>query len=907
LSPHTSDRLHRSLAGGHPANLNKEFPDDRFEQKLTSFCSALRQHLETTDREANWSPDYYADLEAEVEIVSSAGLPKMKRVANLQSALRNHHRTQSFLLLGDPGGGKSVALRRLAKGMLDEVDMTHRIPIYINLREWLLPIREGGKRSWTQDDPPSKQDLVKFVKGSLKSRGDIFTEEFVDTYFEDLWQKGHLFFLFDSFDEMPELLDLTDDSWLIDALSRQISALISTDPRSRGVLASRYFRGPTQSFLAQKELAIRPLSEYQMTQAFKRFKAFSSGLQAELFRQRPDLVPLARNPFLLALLGEWATENRHLPKSQAELYRSYLLGRLMRVGERMAGAGLERNAVVAAATEIAWFIFRSVEYGLEAPVKVLDSLPNLPAASSVIDLLRHARIARVTGGENPSFAFVHRRFLEYLVTTRLLAHPTDLPVGDIPTDSRGRDVMVLYAQICDETEAFRLARLCWSEIVENFDDPKSRLRAIHCLRFLKDAFGSRRSIVLPLVRPLADFVERNVSVGVQLVPAKICLECTGLLSDEQAAPIILTAMESKNEWLQETALRACRNLPRIDKELEDSIARYVYRIPLFRFWTSYPALKFALSLSEAFQGVLAVAKWRRANVISSAFALVGALVWAPLSVLGGLSYAGIPMVARYFTAAPRNPSPTEDENSATGAIDRVRWSANNMASAHQVVANWLRRMFLDPLEMGRHCAALALVTAGIIAIYRGNSGGVEIFSIGAVAGRTSVEVRAGICFVLAMLLVDWRPIWLIAREVAREPKETAKVVGFACLIMGISAVLGFGVFLAMQHLPVLTVVFAALTGVLGLGLMALSIRRLWHDRKAISAMNFSRGLNRDEIAGAFMRLQTNAGRLRYVRLLASAKVVATGEWPVGFALVVSADHALTELAQLEERWLKLDR
>lgn len=41
----------------------------------------------------------------------------------------------------------------------------------------------------------------------------------------------------------------------------------------------------------------------------------------------------------------------------------------------------------------------------------------------VIDVLSYARIARVTRNEPKSFAFVQRRFLECLVTTRLLDRP----------------------------------------------------------------------------------------------------------------------------------------------------------------------------------------------------------------------------------------------------------------------------------------------------------------------------------------------------------------------------------------------------------------------------------------------------------------------------------------------------
>ena len=416
----------RSIAGGHPTALAQDFPDISFRKKLDSFCSALRHDLVTTDREANWSPDYYADLEAEVEVLAMAGSRERRHIVDLQEALRAHRDTRSFLILGDPGAGKSVALRKLARDMLDEVGETGRVPIYVNLREWLPRSgrREGG---WTPEDPPSLQQLEAFVIANVKARGDIFTEEFVNTYFRELWQHGRLFFLFDSFDEIPELLDVNEESWLLDALSDLLYRFIATNEGSRGALASRVFRRPTQAFLAQKVLEIRPLSEHRIELALKRFRAFTRQLRAELFRERGDLVPVARNPFLMALRGEWVTEHRRLPQTQAQLYESYLHGRLAKCRPRIAQSGLTEQQVLEGATTIAQFVFDSPEYGLEAPVQVIGANLCVPSAPAIIDILSYARIARVTHGENRSFAFVHRRFLEYLVTMVFLTRPDRLP------------------------------------------------------------------------------------------------------------------------------------------------------------------------------------------------------------------------------------------------------------------------------------------------------------------------------------------------------------------------------------------------------------------------------------------------------------------------------------------------
>lgn len=645
-----------SIGGGHPVPIQQDFPEPSFQSKLDSFCSALRQHLETTDRQANWSPNYYTELEAEVEIVAIGGTSAKRRILDLQAALRSDRRTQAFLILGDPGGGKSVALRKLARDMLNEVSRTGRIPLYINLREW-LPV--GGRRAaaWTEQAPPTLAELEGFIIENIKARGDVFTEEFIDTYFRDLWQHGRLFFIFDSFDEIPELLDVNEESWLLDCLSDLLSRFISTNLNARGALASRVFRRPTQAFLAQKILDIRPMSEERILLALARYPAFDRNLQSQLFRDRLDLVPIARNPFLMALLGEWVNSHRALPATQAELYENYLLNRLNSVQSKIAKRGLTVAEVLDSATQIAAFVFDSPAYGLEAPVSVLSDEHSISNATDTIEILSYARIARVTTGDSISFAFVHRRFLEYLVTTRLLANPVNLPLGHIPTDSRGRDVMVLYAQLCDNATAEHLAKVCWSEISDHFENPDTRLRAIHCLRFLTDAFRSRRAAVASFVDDLESFIETHVQGGEGLIQAKICLEATGLLRDTASVPILQLAMSGSNSWLQETAFRACRHLPKISTQLQQLINAYVIDMPARAFWENRRALIFSLSLSDSLRQTYRIAVWRRNILALASVAMIIGAIIAPILAL----FTGT-FVLFIFAMETFNPSASLDFN-----------------------------------------------------------------------------------------------------------------------------------------------------------------------------------------------------------------------------------------------------
>ncbi|MGC4097342.1 MAG: NACHT domain-containing protein [Nitrospira sp.] len=636
-----------TIGGNHPKHIDHEFPEETFPNRLGFFCSALRHHLITTDRETNWSSNYYTDLEADVDIIAKAGDQGKRKVLSLQRAIRQDKTSQTFLILGDPGAGKSVALRRLAIDMLDEVHRSGRVPIYINLREWLP---QEGKRSkvWSEQSKPVFQELVTFVIDSIKARGDLSTEDFVDQYFRKMWQAGHLFFIFDSFDEIPELLDANEESWLIEALSGLLSRFISSNPLSRGVLASRHYRRPTSSFLAEKILVIRPLNEERINHGLKRFSEFTQSLLQQLFRDRPDLVPVARNPFLMTLLGEWVKEHRGLPSNPADLYSSYLIGRLNKCERKIAQAGLSVEGVLRGAIEIAWFVFESPTYGLEAPVNVIGEERVTENAFAIIEILEYARIARVTHDESKSFAFVHRRFLEYLVSRRFLEKPGSLPTEHIPTDSRGRDALVLYAQVCDEHSARTLAVRCWTEISANFDKHSTRLRAIHSLRFLIDAFRLRRSSLESFMGEFSEFIRKHVSHGEGLLQAKIALEATALLSPTEAIPSLSVALSGKNSWLQETAFRACRHLPNIETDLQRLVANYVISMPVHEFLENYSSLKFSLSLSESLKQAYNVARIRYYNTVVACAATFTTVVIAPKILLFGLLVATEAFILKFI-------------------------------------------------------------------------------------------------------------------------------------------------------------------------------------------------------------------------------------------------------------------
>ena len=536
----------------HTTPLEKEFPEKDYKTRLQNLCGVLQDDLGKLDRETQWSPMNFTPLDAEVEIRSEDR--RMKKITDLLTAIKKAPKTdRTFLVLGDPGSGKSVALRKLCRDLLDEVDKTGKVPLYINLREWEI------KQEWTEENPPTVTQLYDFVLKNLQDRLDIFGNEFLDTYFKRMFEDGRFFIVLDSFDEIPAVLDTPEDSWLIDKLSDVIYRFLAGAHQSRGILSSRIFRQPTDKFQTKTKLEIRPFTEAKIRQTLeKSFASEKEELIQRLFKKRQDLMPIARNPFSAALISNYARNNNNaLPQNQAELYISYIEHQLKvrSCQERITKKGLTAEKIIDCCEAIANLMFNDSQLGLGAPLEDLKCrLLSFPVEDAV-EILRYARLGRLGAGDDKNFSFAHRRFNEYFVSQQLIKNPERVPRESIPTDSRWRDALVLYCEIAEEEKAREIADYCWAEIrcivteQLNMADPRY-LRAMHSLRFLKEAFRARTSCLSNFRDELADFIEHQIENTTGLLAKKLAVEAVGLLEDNRIDSAITKALTIKNGWIK---------------------------------------------------------------------------------------------------------------------------------------------------------------------------------------------------------------------------------------------------------------------------------------------------------------------------------------------------------------------
>jgi len=364
---------------------------------------------------------------------------------------------------------------------------------------------------------------------------------------------GVCIFIFDSFDEIPSVLDERDGSFLIHRLSEVIFRFLKgARLESQGVLASRIYRKPTHEFQSNVTLEIRPFSEEKIIQTLKRSNIYSKELAERLFKERPELVPIAKNSFMATLVADFAENNQNrLPANQAEMYRSYIEKTLNDCHDRLDRKNIDKATVYTCCDMLAREMFEV--YGLEAPIdKIRKKYPELPL-DEVTDILRFARLGRGVSNDVSKFSFVHRRFAEYFFVQSMLIGEVNIQPDSIPTDSQQRDALVLYCEVAEFEKAKSIADYCWSVIAE-VNNPMD-LRSIHCLRFLRDAFRGRKECIAEFQDALKAYIGEQLTEESNLVSAKLATEAIGLMEKEGMEELLVRSLELRNTWISEFAVK----------------------------------------------------------------------------------------------------------------------------------------------------------------------------------------------------------------------------------------------------------------------------------------------------------------------------------------------------------------
>lgn len=912
--------------------------------ELGNIKKRFKTDLDEINSNTSWSSQYYEPLKAQVEVKKQ--FKKSRKITDLLTAIKNDINSNVFLVIGDPGAGKSVALRKLAEDLLDEFESTGKLPLYINLKEW-------KKTNWTSQEVPTTEQLEKFVTEDVFKRLGVYEQDFLKktvkgsnkTIFSHLLERGRFFIIFDSFDELPQVLDVNEASSLIDSLSSIIYKFLNAGNNNRGILSSRYYRMPSNKFRADAELFIRPFTDKQIFSTIKKGSAYSVDMVKDILNQRPDLSPVLRNPFTCSLLKLYSKKHPlKLPNSQTELYEHYLSTRIdecqehIKESERHLTKEITKEKILDISKLIAKELFEN--YGLEAPTQTLisnlESKHNLDASlvRCAIDILEFANIGRIGKGFEKRFSFVHRRFTEYFIATTLLQEE-QLPLDSIPHDSRWREALVLVAEVANDDVAKTIADYCWQQIKDNKPDRNqissiNHFNFIHPLRFLRTAFRGRTNSVKHFQKDLGGLVSRVIQGEHDILTKKCAIEATCILEEEKVNNILEYAFDLKNDWLSETAINSCRNYGNINKNLKNRLITYISELGHTEFMANSKDLIFNLSLSDAFKKI---GHWCRFRQIDGFGYLLGRVVISLVDPLSSvLAYMGVLGIRAYFwfigqlaeslfsAKTKKNFNKTIENNNKNKKISKNRFLifVNNLYADQLSFSERKRNIRLrktrsrNSLLLYRQ-STITMISYRVIALFMlVMASENQSFLTEKIFEFQILPYSWGLSLFLFFLLMPWFNFILIVKDFIHNIKRSGWKLLFTFILMiPFVLIMFFLIFLIKKYefihqifLIVGSIVFIAL-----IGFMILQWFRLmkvhYTELKKFNNMKKEKVLTRNIIANEFMSLETRYFREKYVRYLDFLRVDPKGNWPDNKLPNINNDQSSMYLSQLEERWIGL--
>lgn len=426
-------------------------------RRRKQFCGVLDADLAYLAKAENWNDQYFTDLEAEVETEGGYYATAWDRIRRKKSFGLRKERSliraitssaeRAMQLVGEPGSGKSVALRHLAKQFAEQGrksnDKNATVPLYVNLRE--MDNQYIG--AITADD------VRMFVLDNIR-RGDADTSAFVRENWEDYCNRGIWLFLFDSFDEIPAVLHSEAGSNIVKHYSQAIRQFLEGMGECKGILASREFKGPEA--LPWKKLRILSLTGEKQDELID--NSFLNESQMSLVRQHlaSSDSSIGSTPLFLTLLCRYVKDEQRGPNNDHDILLQHIerlarrepeyLQRKYKLSVEDLISGAERLARLFAEDETLSLAPTLDQIGTQLQLEKIPGESIERLISALVDCkIGRADVPNTAHGDR-RFAFAHRRYQEALFVRYLARHPEAISATELLTDPRWREYTVTLLQ-----------------------------------------------------------------------------------------------------------------------------------------------------------------------------------------------------------------------------------------------------------------------------------------------------------------------------------------------------------------------------------------------------------------------------------------------------------------------------
>jgi hypothetical protein len=587
---------------------HKSKGDRRRAARRARFASAMAEQVGRISELEEWRDERFAEMDAEVEIYGRRRQGRLRRrqretiqrVPSLSAALERS--TDRIILLeGEPGCGKSVALRhvalRLALRVKKDPSENGVIPIYLNLKNF---------RPKANVDATTVLD---FVKTSINRANDRYVEMFLEQEFDRGIDEGTWLFLFDSFDEIPAVLGAVEADEVIAVYANALYDFLSGMNACRGIIASREFRGPKR--ISWPKFHVLRLTDEQRKDLIEKLDMPSDSEQrilSGIATADPAVRQLADNPLFLALLCEHQRDIEIFPQNSHIVFENYVAKRFRDDEERVQRRfTLTAQYVREVAEQAAYCMASQPGLGLSPGRAFLLERMNLAGflvddqttkALNALEYLRLARAAEAADGEPDGFTFAHRRFQEYFATCLVMRESFRADTMSLLTNGRWRETAVTLLQTQSESAIQPLLRraeellmqmasavgrsdenmvestidsglACSNEYTAKpFNWPPGSL---HLLGLLQDGIPSGDHRRSPRAEALAGQLLKTGYSSGQLHDRRWVIEVCLAGNPDTAHDIVREAFASDSAWLREAAYTQAGRLNRVPADVRQQM------------------------------------------------------------------------------------------------------------------------------------------------------------------------------------------------------------------------------------------------------------------------------------------------------------------------------------------------
>lgn len=367
--------------------------DEQLEQRYISLSAQIIHKVGT--RPENWPvnliPTAFQVIDENFEIFKNED----QELNSIEDCLAQFPR---FVLIGEPGSGKTTTILKfrldLAKKAINNDD--ERIPLIIRLSEW----------------PDSIKEFTEFVDHEIKIQG------------LSAMHYGELFLLLDGLNEMNEISYENNFNSLENWLKKNHNIPVIVTCRERSYLHRRKLSIPS--------IMARPLDEIRIRKFLYAYLGESEGnklyeslsINTKKNKSPRDLIRLASNPYLLAIITYIYSRNGSLPQNRGQLFQLFIKTLMAREEKNLTTKGITSQQLMVALRKLGYAMQEKQTSTTMPTAWAKKQIPQGLDFNTILFLGIQSSILK-TSKDDQMVNFSHQLILEYFAAEELLSCPTE--------------------------------------------------------------------------------------------------------------------------------------------------------------------------------------------------------------------------------------------------------------------------------------------------------------------------------------------------------------------------------------------------------------------------------------------------------------------------------------------------